>query len=85
MLGLEALRRLGAVMVVDADERLCGVVTAEQLGRAVSAAAGALSGRRRARRRRSPADIESRKRRSRPTESAPIARKEPQKCPHTTS
>jgi Zn-dependent protease len=40
MLGLEAVRRLGAVMVVDADERLCGVVTAEQLGRAVSAAAG---------------------------------------------
>ncbi len=39
MLGLEAVRRLGAVMVVDADQRLCGVVTAEQLGRAVAAAA----------------------------------------------
>ena len=39
MLGLEAVRKLGAVMVVDADERLCGVVTAEQLGRAVAAAA----------------------------------------------
>lgn len=39
MLGLEVLRRLGAVMVIDADERLCGVVTAEQLGRAVAAAA----------------------------------------------
>ena len=39
MLGLEALRRLGAVMVVDTDQRLCGVVTAEQLSRAIAAAA----------------------------------------------
>jgi Zn-dependent protease len=39
MLGLEAIRKLGAVMVVDSEQRLCGVVTAEQLGRAISAAA----------------------------------------------
>ncbi len=39
MLGLEAVRRLGAVMIVDADKRLCGVVTAEQLSRAIAAAA----------------------------------------------
>lgn len=39
MIGLEALRRLGAVLVVDRDERLCGVVTAEQLSRAIAAAA----------------------------------------------
>ena len=41
MIGLDALRRLGAVMVVDADQRLCGVVTAEQLSRAIATAAGA--------------------------------------------
>jgi Zn-dependent protease len=35
LLGNEALRRLGAVMVVDADGRLRGVVTAEQVGRAL--------------------------------------------------
>jgi Zn-dependent protease len=39
MIGLDALRRLGAVMVVDADQRLCGVVTAEQLSRAIATAA----------------------------------------------
>ncbi len=39
MLGLESLRRLGAVMVVDVDGRLCGVVTADQLRRALAAAA----------------------------------------------
>ncbi len=39
MLGIEPLRRLGAVMVVDTDDRLCGVVTAEQLRRALTAAA----------------------------------------------
>jgi Zn-dependent protease len=39
MLGLEAVRSLGAVIVVDADDRLCGVVTAEQLRRAIAAAA----------------------------------------------
>jgi Zn-dependent protease len=35
ILGNEALRRLGALMVVDADGRLRGVVTAEQIGRAL--------------------------------------------------
>jgi len=39
MLGLESIRRLGAVMVVDVDGRLCGVVTADQLRRALAAAA----------------------------------------------
>ncbi len=39
LLSLEAVRRLGAVMVVDADDRLCGVVTADQLRRALAAAA----------------------------------------------
>ena len=39
MIGLEAVRRLGAVMVVDAEDRLCGVVTADQLNRAIAAAA----------------------------------------------
>jgi CBS domain-containing protein len=33
------VRLLGAVIVVDADDRLCGVVTAEQLRRAIAAAA----------------------------------------------
>lgn len=36
MLGLEALRRLGAVMVVDEQDRLCGVVTVDRLRRALS-------------------------------------------------
>jgi xanthine/CO dehydrogenase XdhC/CoxF family maturation factor len=35
----EPLRRLGALMVVDADDRLCGVVTTDQVRRALSAAA----------------------------------------------
>jgi Zn-dependent protease len=35
LLGNEALRRLGAVMAVDADGRLRGVITAEQVGRAL--------------------------------------------------
>ena len=39
MLGLESIRSLGAVMVVDVDGRLCGVVTADQLRRALAAAA----------------------------------------------
>jgi Zn-dependent protease len=34
-LGNEALRRLGALMAVDADGRLRGVITAEQVGRAL--------------------------------------------------
>ena len=39
LLGLDAVRRLGAVIVVDTDDRLCGVVTADQLRRALAAAA----------------------------------------------
>jgi Zn-dependent protease len=35
LLGNEALRRLGALVAVDADGRLRGVVTAEQVGRAL--------------------------------------------------
>jgi Zn-dependent protease len=35
LLGNEALRRLGALMAVDADGRLRGVITAEQVGRAL--------------------------------------------------
>jgi predicted transcriptional regulator len=35
LLGYEALRRLGALMAVDADGRLRGVITAEQVGRAL--------------------------------------------------
>jgi CBS domain-containing protein len=35
LLGNEALRRLGALMAVDAQGRLSGVVTAEQVGRAL--------------------------------------------------
>jgi Zn-dependent protease len=35
LLGNEALRRLGALMAVDSDGRLLGVVTAEQVGRAL--------------------------------------------------
>ena len=38
LLGFETLRRLGALMVVDAEERLCGVVTIEQVRRALAAA-----------------------------------------------
>lgn len=39
LLGSEPLRRLGALMVVDADDRLCGVVTIQQVRRALGAAA----------------------------------------------
>ena len=35
LLANHAMRRLGAVMVVDADGRLSGVITAEQVGRAL--------------------------------------------------
>ncbi len=35
LLGNQALRRFGALMAVDADGRLSGVVTAEQVGRAL--------------------------------------------------
>jgi predicted transcriptional regulator len=38
LLGSEPLRRLGALMVVDAEQRLCGVVTLEQVRRALAAA-----------------------------------------------
>jgi predicted transcriptional regulator len=38
LLGSEGLRTRGALMVVDADDRLCGVITIEQLRRAVAAA-----------------------------------------------
>jgi Zn-dependent protease len=38
LLGSEALRRFGALMVVDADQRLCGVVTLDQVRRALAAA-----------------------------------------------
>jgi Zn-dependent protease len=40
LLANRALRRFGAVMVVDADGRLSGVITAEQVGRALRDAAG---------------------------------------------
>ena len=39
LIGMEAVQRLGAVMVVDAEQRLCGVLTADQLRRAIAAAA----------------------------------------------
>jgi hypothetical protein len=39
LLQAPALRALGAVMVVDAQDRLQGVVTAEQVGRALASAA----------------------------------------------
>ena len=40
LLGNEALRRLGALMAVDADGRLRGVITAEQVGRALRDSSG---------------------------------------------
>jgi CBS domain-containing protein len=40
LLGNDALRRLGALMAVDAEGRLRGVVTAEQVGRALRSALG---------------------------------------------
>ncbi len=39
LLANQNLRRLGALMAVDADGRLCGVITAEQIGRALRDAA----------------------------------------------
>lgn len=39
LIGLESVRHLGAVMVLDGEDRLCGVVTADQLNRAIAAAA----------------------------------------------
>jgi Zn-dependent protease len=36
LLGNQNLRHFGALMAVDADGRLCGVITAEQVGRALS-------------------------------------------------
>ncbi len=38
LLTIDALKRIGAVLVVDTDSRLCGVVTAQQLERALTAA-----------------------------------------------
>jgi len=38
LLGSEPLRQMGALMVVDRDRRLCGVVTIEQVRRALAAA-----------------------------------------------
>jgi Zn-dependent protease len=38
LLGSESLRRFGALMVVDAEQRLCGVVTLEQVRRALATA-----------------------------------------------
>jgi Zn-dependent protease len=38
LLGSETLRRFGALMVVDSDQRLCGVVTLDQVRRALAAA-----------------------------------------------
>jgi Zn-dependent protease len=38
LLGSESLRRFGALMVVDAEQRLCGVVTLDQVRRALAAA-----------------------------------------------
>jgi Zn-dependent protease len=38
LIGSERLRRFGALMVVDAEQRLCGVVTLDQVRRALAAA-----------------------------------------------
>ena len=43
LLGSETLRRLGALMVVDAEARLCGVVTIEQVRRALAAPCGPIA------------------------------------------
>jgi Zn-dependent protease len=40
LLANRSLRRFGALMAVDANGRLCGVITAEQVGRALRDAAG---------------------------------------------
>ena len=45
LLGNDALRRLGALMAVDADGRLLGVITADQVGRALRNALTAPGGR----------------------------------------
>jgi xanthine/CO dehydrogenase XdhC/CoxF family maturation factor len=37
LIGSEPLRRVGALMAVDADGRLCGVVTVEQVTKALQA------------------------------------------------
>jgi Zn-dependent protease len=42
LLGNDALRRLGAVMAVDADGRLRGVITADQVGRTLRNAVGGI-------------------------------------------
>ncbi len=39
LISVEAIRRIGAVLVIDSDSRLCGVVTTQQLERALTAAA----------------------------------------------
>jgi Zn-dependent protease len=39
LLGSEPLRHMGALMVVDPDQRLCGVITIDQVRRALTAAA----------------------------------------------
>jgi Zn-dependent protease len=44
LLGNDALRRLGALMAVDSEGRLRGVITAEQVGRALRDALGGGSG-----------------------------------------
>ncbi|HEX7059296.1 MAG TPA: site-2 protease family protein [Solirubrobacterales bacterium] len=44
LLSNQNLRRFGALMAVDADGRLSGVITAEQVGRALRDASGAASG-----------------------------------------
>jgi Zn-dependent protease len=44
LLSNQNLRRFGALMAVDADGRLSGVITAEQVGRALRGAAGGGSG-----------------------------------------
>ena len=44
LLGNQNLRRLGALMAVDADGRLRGVITAEQVGRALRDAAAPSAG-----------------------------------------
>jgi Zn-dependent protease len=46
LLGNDALRRLGALMAVDADGRLLGVITADQVGRALRNALTGAGGRR---------------------------------------
>jgi CBS domain-containing protein len=44
LLGSEPLRRMGALVVVDGERRLCGVVTLDQVRRALAAAAPARLG-----------------------------------------